>query len=105
MNYIGTFRLKEKTMFVTDTIIDTIQTAKKTAITTFVKHEGIAKSLTEWVDAETTIAKDVVKVGTKTATTLGSELTKAAQEAAKVDYTKQFTTWAQDWQKAFKPAK
>jgi hypothetical protein len=88
-----------------ETVIDTIQTAKKQAVKTFVKHEAIAESLSKWIDTETTIAKDAVKVGTDTATTIGKEVVKAAQEAAKADHfkeaTEQFTSF---WKDAFKPA-
>jgi hypothetical protein len=103
---IGTFVYKEKNMFNTaENVIDTIQTAKKQAIKTFIKHEAIADSLTNWVDTETTIAKDAVKVSTDTATTIGKEVVKAAQEAAKADYVKQATEYYTNfWKEAFKPA-
>jgi len=88
-----------------ETVIDTIQTAKKQAIKTFIKHEAIAESLTNWVDTETTIAKDAVKVSTDTATTIGKEVAKAAQEAAKADYITQATEYYTNfWKEAFKPA-
>jgi uroporphyrinogen-III decarboxylase len=88
-----------------ETIIDAIQTAKKTAIATFVKNEVVADSLTKWTDAETQMAKNIIKAGAETATVLSSELTKAAQEAAKVDMAKGFTTWVQDVQKNSKGSK
>jgi hypothetical protein len=88
-----------------ETMIDTIQTAKKQAIKTFVKHDAIAESLTKWVETETTIAKDVVKVGTDTATTIGKEVVKAAQEAAKADHLKEATEYFSNfWKDAFKSA-
>lgn len=91
-------------MFTVDPVIDTVQTAKKQAIKTFIKHEAIADSLVNWVDTETTIAKDLVKAGTDTATTIGKEMHKAAQEAAKADYVKQATEYYTNfWKEAFKP--
>ena len=92
-------------MFTVDPVIDTIQTAKKQAIKTFVKHEAIADSLVNWVDTESTIAKDLVKATTTTATTIGKELHKAAEEAVKADYVKQATEYYTNfWKEAFKPA-
>lgn len=91
-------------MFTVDPVIDTVQTAKKQAIKTLIKHEAIADSLVNWVDTETTIAKDLVKAGTDTATTIGKEMHKAAQEAAKADYVKQATEYYTNfWKEAFKP--
>ena len=89
-------------MFTVDTAIDTVQTVKKEAIKTFVKNENVAKSLNEFVDAQTAYTKEAVKATTDIATKLTSEMVKIAQEAAKTDYVKQFTTWTQDLQKATK---
>ena len=89
-------------MFTVDTAIDTVQTVKKEAIKTFVKNENVAKSLNEFVDAQTAYTKEAVKATTDVATKLTSEMVKIAQEAAKTDYVKQFTTWTQDLQKATK---
>lgn len=44
----------------TDTMIDTVQSVKKVTIETFVKHEGLAKSLTEFVNAQTEYTKKAV---------------------------------------------
>ena len=92
-------------MFTVDTAIDTVQTVKKEAIKTFVKNENVAKSLNEFVDAQTAYTKEAVKATTDVVTKLTSEMVKIAQEAAKTDYVKQFTTWTQDLQKATKTAK
>jgi len=78
-------------MFTFDTAIEAVQTAKKEAVKTFVKNEAIAKSLTEMVDAQTEYAKSAMKNGTDIATKVGAEMVKAAQEAAKFDYTKHTT--------------
>lgn len=88
-----------------EAVIDTITTAKKQTIKTFVKHEAIADSLVNWVDTEATVAKDLVKASTDTATTIGKELGKVAQEAAKADYIKQGTEYFTNfWKEALKPA-
>lgn len=97
-------------MFTTDTIIDTIQTAKKEAVKTFVKHEAIAKTLNEFVDAQTAYTKEVAKAGTAVATKLASETVKAAQDAAKTDFTKMdfaksFTDAYATFSKAFEVSK
>jgi uncharacterized protein YoxC len=76
-------------MFITDTLIDTIQTGKKTFVNTvFANHETVAKALNGFVDAQTDYTKKAVKAGTDTAAQLTSEAVKVAQEAAKFDYTK-----------------
>ena len=76
-------------MFTVDTVIDAVQTAKKEAVKTlFAKNEVIAKSLNEFVDAQTAYTKAAVKTGTETATSLAKEMTKSLSEVAKFDYTK-----------------
>jgi hypothetical protein len=59
-----------------NTVIETVQSAKKVAVDTFVKHEGLAKSLTDFVDAQTEYTKKFVDAsvdaGTKVATTLST---------------------------------
>lgn len=93
-------------MFTLDTAIDTVQGAKKEAIKTFVKNEEMAKTLTEFVDAQTAYTKEAVKattdVATKLTAKLASETVRIAQEAAKADHWKQFNVWTQDWTKANK---
>jgi len=90
-------------MFTTpESFIDAVSAAKKNAIATFVKNETVAKSLTTLVETEASVAKDVVKASTEATTAIGAEFTKAFQEAAKTDYSKQFQTWTQEWQKTFK---
>lgn len=76
-------------MFITDTTIDAVQTAKKQFVNTvFANNETVAKALNGFVDAQTEYTKKAFKAGTDTATTLASEVTKLAQDAAKFDYTK-----------------
>jgi hypothetical protein len=57
------------------------------------------------VDAQAQTAKTAVKVGTETFTTVGKEVVKTAQEAAKYDYSKHMTEFADTFTKAFAPAK
>lgn len=40
--------------------VDAIQTSKKMFVDTFVKHEGLAKSLNEFVDAQTVYTKEAI---------------------------------------------
>ena len=87
-----------------ENVIDTITAAQKQAIK-FIQNEAVAKSLTEMVDAQAQTAKTAVKVGTDTFATVGKEVVKAAQEAAKYDYTKHFTELSESVTKAFAPAK
>ena len=106
MQTLSNIRLyKEKTMFNTaETLIDTFTTAQKQAIK-FVQNEAVAKSLTEIVDAQAQTAKTAVKVGTDAFTTVGKEVVKTAQDAAKYDYTKHFTDFAETFTKTFAPVK
>ena len=74
-----------------NTAIDTIQTSKKMFVDTFVKHEGLAKSLNEFVDAQTDYTKKAfdasVETGTKVYNTITdksfyADALKAVQTAA-----------------------
>ena len=87
-----------------ENVIDTITAAQKQAIK-FIQNEAVAKSLTEMVDAQAQTAKTAVKVGTETFTTVGKEVVKTAQEAAKSDYSKHITEFADTFTKTFAPAK
>ena len=48
-------------MFTTDSIIDSVQNAKKQFVNTFVTNESFKKELTKLVDAQTEFAKGQVK--------------------------------------------
>lgn len=50
------------------TTVDAIQTSKKIFVDTFVKHEGLAKSLNEFVDAQTDYTKQAIDVSVSTGT-------------------------------------
>ncbi len=61
--------------------VDAIQTSKKMFVDTFVKHEGLAKSLNEFVDAQTNYTKQAIDASIKT----GNEVYNTVSE--KVFYT------------------
>lgn len=48
--------------------VDSIQVSKKIFVDTVVKHEGLAKVMNEFVDAQTEYTKKAVEVGFKTST-------------------------------------
>ena len=52
INRGATANTKEIEMFDTDEFIDTVQSAKKTMVKTFVQNETIAKSMNAFVDAK-----------------------------------------------------
>jgi hypothetical protein len=75
-----------------DNTVDAIQTSKKMFVDTFVKHEGLAKIMHEFVDAQNEYTKKAVDVGFTTASSLHkivsdksfyTETTKAVQESIK----------------------
>lgn len=49
-----------------NTTVDTIQTSKKIFVDIFVKHEDLAKSLNEFVDAQTDYTKQAIDASIKT---------------------------------------
>lgn len=55
--------------------VDTIQSSKKMFVDTFVKHEGLAKSLNEFVDAQTDYTKQAFDVSIKTGTNVYNTVT------------------------------
>jgi hypothetical protein len=86
-------------MFTLDTTIDAVQTAKKQFVNTaFANQKNVADALNGFVDAQTAYTKSAVKAGTDTATKLASEAVKAAQEAAKVDFSKMTETFTKAFQ-------
>lgn len=58
--------------------IDTIQASKKMFVDTVVKHEGLAKSFNEFVDAQTVYTKEAFDVSIKTGTNVYNTLTDKA---------------------------
>jgi hypothetical protein len=71
--------------------VDAIQTSKKIFVDTFVKHEGLVKSLNEFVDAQTDYTKQAIdasmQVGNElynivTDKSFYADTTKSIQESA-----------------------
>jgi hypothetical protein len=58
-----------------DNTVDTIQTSKKIFVDTFVKHEGMAKVMNEFVDAQTEYTKKAIDVGFTTSTNMYKTIT------------------------------
>jgi hypothetical protein len=54
--------------------VDAIQTAKKQAITTFVQHDGLAKILNSFVDAQASYTKSAIDASIKMSTDIGGIL-------------------------------
>lgn len=71
-------------MYSVDQTIETIQNAKKQFVNTMVKNEAIAKSLNEFVDAQTAYTKSAVKATQEAATKIGQEIIKANSECTKL---------------------
>ena len=55
--------------------VDTIQTSKKMFVDTFVKHDGLAKSFNDFVDAQTDYTKQAIDVSVKTGSEVYNTLT------------------------------
>ena len=62
-----------KTMF--DTAIDAVQSSKKMFVDTFVKHEGLANSLKEFVNIQTEYSKKAVEATLSTGSTVYKTVT------------------------------
>lgn len=75
-------------MFTPDTVIDAIQTSKKTWVNTFVTNETVKQAMLSFVDAQASYTKQAVKAGTDTASIVIGETVKGMHEAAKFDYVK-----------------
>ena len=76
---------------VVNNTVDAIQTSKKIFVDTFVKHEGLAKSLNEFVDAQTNYTKQAIDASVKAGNevyktvsdrTFYTDTAKAMQESA-----------------------
>jgi uncharacterized phage infection (PIP) family protein YhgE len=87
------------------TVIETVQTAQKEAIKTFVKHEDIAKSLTNLVDAQAAFTVTTVKNTTEAANMIGQEIVKAGQNVVKYDFSKHITDAYDAFAQAFATTK
>ena len=72
----NTLTHKGKIMFQTfaHSGVDAIQTAKKTLVTTFVQHDGLAKILNNFVDAQAEYTKSAIDAGIKMSAGVGGVL-------------------------------
>ena len=75
-------------MFTTDSFVDTVQTAKKTWIKTFITNDHIAESMNHFIDTQAEYTKKAMKATTDAATEIMQETQKVMREAAKFDYAK-----------------
>lgn len=75
-------------MFTLDTVIDTVQSGKKTFVTAFVTNETVKTAMMDFIDAQTAYTKEATKAGTQMFTTVAKETVSAVQAATKFDYTK-----------------
>ena len=80
-------------MFTPENFIDTVQNGKKQFVKTAITHEGTAKVLNDFVDAQTAYTKDAVKAFTKVGTSLYSEAVTAGQKFVNQDFSKYITIW------------
>ena len=69
---------KDMLELLTKTALDTFQSAKKTAIDTFVKHEGLAKTLNKFVDAQAEYTKKAVEATFTASSQIASTLSDKA---------------------------
>jgi hypothetical protein len=83
-------------MFTTyaNTAIDAVQTSKKIAVDTFVKHEDLAKTLNKFVDAQTEYTKKAVDASFTAGTKMVSLFsTKAFYEESLTAIQDSMKTW------------
>ena len=57
---------------------DSVQASKKIFVDTFVKHDGLAKSLTEFIDTQAEYTKKAIDAGFKASTDIYSTVTDKA---------------------------
>ena len=57
------------------TMVDFIQTSKKIFVDTVIKHEGLAKSLNEFVDAQTVYTKEAIDASVNAGTNVYNTVT------------------------------
>ena len=99
---------KEIKMFDADEFIDTVQTAKKTMVKTFVQNETIAKSMNAFVDAQTAYTKDAVKATASAMGIISNELAKSVEEVSAGKHFKKMQEHVSNdlystfWKEAFK---
>jgi hypothetical protein len=75
-------------MFSLEGNIDTIQNSKKSFVKIFVKNEVIAKSLNDFIDAQTAYTKAATNAGSEAFAAIAGEVSKSMSEMGKIDYAK-----------------
>ena len=75
-------------MFTPDNFVDTVQTAKKTWIKTFITNDHIAESMNHFVDSQADYTKKAFKATSDAAQEIATETVKAVKEGVKFDYSK-----------------
>jgi hypothetical protein len=75
-------------MFTFDTVIDSVQSGKKTFVNTFVTNEAVKTAMVDFIDAQTAYTKGAVKASADMFTTVAKETVSSVQNAAKFDYAK-----------------
>ena len=79
-----------------NSVFETVQTAQKTFVNTFVTNEEIARPMINMIDSQCETAKMTAKAILDITTTMASTTTEKVQEAMKFDFTK--------YAEAFRPA-
>jgi hypothetical protein len=75
-------------MFTIDSTVDSIQTAKKKFVSTFVTNKVAADAMNKFVDAQAAYTKEALKTFEDVGTTLMIEANKSFKEFGKFDYFK-----------------
>lgn len=78
-----------------NSVIETVQTAQKTFVNTFVTNEEIAKPMVKLIDSQCDAAKLTAKAVMDITTSMAAMTTEKMHEAMKFDFTK--------YAEAFKP--
>jgi hypothetical protein len=86
-------------MFTADNVVDSITTAQKQVVKTFVKQEDMAEALTGLVDAHATNTKNMIKVGTDAVSVAGKEMVRLTQDITRYGYAKHVTESYEYWSK------
>ena len=73
--------------------MDAIQGAKKQFINTFVQHEGLAKVLNNFVDAQAEYTKSAIDAGIKMSAGVGSVLSVLSDRTPYVDMMEKFAQY------------
>ena len=71
-----------------NSVIETVQTAQKTFVNTFVTNEEIAQPMVKLIDSQCDAAKLTAKAVMDLTTSMAAMTTEKVQEAMKFDFTK-----------------